>query len=95
MDTLHVRHSNVHRSGSPLNLTVFRISRIGCAQLGHRGGVGLELVTRLALIGKTRLGAAARAASMARNRRRRLRRNRKRCCVGRLNRGGDLSATWL
>jgi len=49
-DTLQVRHSKVHRSGKSLNLTVFRVSRIGWAQLGHRGGFGAELLTHSGLM---------------------------------------------
>jgi hypothetical protein len=51
-DTLQVRHSKVHRSGKPLNLTVFLVSRIGWAQLGHRGGFGAELLTRSGLMAR-------------------------------------------
>jgi hypothetical protein len=41
-DTPQARHSNVTTSGSPSNRVVRRVSRIGCAQLGQRGGMSAE-----------------------------------------------------
>jgi hypothetical protein len=86
-ETLHARHSKVHRSGNPLNRTVFRISRIGCAQLGHRGGFGAELLARSALM--TRLGSVRLQARAS------LARSGERWGADRLNKRDDLSATWL
>jgi hypothetical protein len=37
-DTPHPEHSNVKSSGNPPNRAVRRISRIGCAHFGQRGG---------------------------------------------------------
>jgi hypothetical protein len=42
-DTPQARHSKVARSGNPSNRDVRLASRIGCAQLGQRGGVSVEL----------------------------------------------------
>ena len=41
-DTPQARHSNVARSGKPSNRGVRLASRIGCAQLGQRGGETVE-----------------------------------------------------
>ena len=53
---MHVPHSKVHRSGNPLNLTVFLISRIGWAQLGHRGGFVADLLARSGHMAKDSVG---------------------------------------
>jgi hypothetical protein len=42
-DTPQARHSKVANSGRPSNRDVRRASRIGCAQLGQRGGASIEL----------------------------------------------------
>jgi len=44
-DTPQAAHSNVKSSGNPPNRAVRRISRIGCAHFGQRGGGGAGLVT--------------------------------------------------
>jgi hypothetical protein len=41
--TPQARHSKVARSGKPSNRGVRLASRIGCAQLGQRGGTSVEL----------------------------------------------------
>src|SRR4029079_5449481 len=45
-DVWHVRHSNMYRSGKPLNRRVFRAERMVCAQLEQREGAGLDLLVR-------------------------------------------------
>jgi hypothetical protein len=42
-NTPQERHSKVASSGMPSNRAVRLDSRIGCAQLGQRGGVSAEL----------------------------------------------------
>jgi hypothetical protein len=42
-DTPQARHSKVIRSGNPSNRDVRLASRMGCAQLGQRGGAAVEL----------------------------------------------------
>ncbi len=43
-DTSQVRHSKVYNSGRPWKRSVLRTSRIGCAQIGQRGGVCADLL---------------------------------------------------
>jgi hypothetical protein len=46
-DIPHAEHSNVKSSGNTPNRSVLRTSRIGCAQLGQRGGFGVNLSPEL------------------------------------------------